>query len=432
MKTILLSTFLFLFLNLNAQIDYFPPLQGDEWDTLSIEELGWCTDELDDLISFLESNDTKAFLILKDGKIVVEEYFQNMDMNTNHQWNSAGKTVTALLTGVAQENGLLSLDDKTSDYLNSGWTSMTSEQEDQITIRHQLSMTTGMDDSLDPFCTDPECLVYLADAGTRWAYHNGPYTLLADVIESASGQTINSFVNQYLKNKTGMNGAFIPLDYNKIYFSTPRSMARMGSLMLNQGVWDTTVVLGDMNFYNDLITPSQNLNESYGYLWWLSGYDSFMIPSSQFVLQGSITPNAPDDLYSALGKDSQILDILPSKNITVVRMGGAPIDDLIGLSFHNDMWEYLSAIFCEPTSIEENEFSKSLKIYPNPFREQLKIETDFEIKSIQLFNSLGQLISEVQNATEISGQNLSPGIYWLEVNIGDGRKVVKKVVKRQE
>ena len=107
MKTKLLVLFLFLFSNLQAQIDYFPPLTGDQWDTLSITELGWCDDQLDELLAFLETNGTKAFLVLKDGKIVVEKIFSRYGYEhspsvefsrKNHychaRWNCTGRWFT--------------------------------------------------------------------------------------------------------------------------------------------------------------------------------------------------------------------------------------------------------------------------------------------------------------------------------------------------
>lgn len=430
MKSILLSFFSFLFLtSLHAQVNYFPPLQGDQWETVSFAELGWCDDQLDELLDYLEISNTKAFIVLKDGKIVIEEYFGDTNMNTNLPWNSAGKTLTGLMIGVAQENGILSIDDKTSDYLGTGWTSLTSEEEDQILIQHQLAMTTGLDDT-EAYCVTPECLTYLADPGTRWAYHNGPYTLLQDVIESASGITMNNYLNQNLKSKTGIQGAFIPLGTNKVFFGPARGMARMGLLALNEASWDTTAILSDMDYYNQMISPSQDLNLAYGYLWWLNGSSSFMLPSSQIVFPGSISIEAPADLFAGIGKNGQFMDVVPSQDLVVIRMGDAPNNDLVPLPFHNEMWEYLTAIICESTATEESIPSSSINIYPNPFNQQFQIDTDLEIATIQLYNAMGQLVVQQAQAGSISGRDLAVGIYWLEIIDTEGRKAVKQIVKQ--
>ena len=57
--------------NAPAQSLYFPPLSGSAWDTIAPAQLGWCPNKIDTLLQFLEDENTKAFLVLKDGKIVI-------------------------------------------------------------------------------------------------------------------------------------------------------------------------------------------------------------------------------------------------------------------------------------------------------------------------------------------------------------------------
>lgn len=76
--------------------------------------------------------------------------------------------------GIAQQEGFLNINDKTSDYLGLHWTALNQDKEALITIKNQLSMTTGLNDA-NFTSTNPINLTYLADAGTRWVYHNGPY-----------------------------------------------------------------------------------------------------------------------------------------------------------------------------------------------------------------------------------------------------------------
>ena len=175
-----------------AQNTYYPPIsQTAFWDTLSPQSQGWCNDSINSLYQYLAKENSKAFILLVDGKIVLEKYFGTFTKDSSWYWASAGKTLTAFLVGKAREEGKLSLNDKSSDYLGSGWSSLTQAQEDAITIRHQLTMTTGLDDGVsDNHCTLKSCLIYKADPGTRWAYHNAPYTLLDKVIETATGSTM--------------------------------------------------------------------------------------------------------------------------------------------------------------------------------------------------------------------------------------------------
>lgn len=264
---------------------YFPPVSGTTWETTSPGTLGWTDPQLNDLYSYLQLKNTKAFIILKNGKIVVEKYFGTFTADSNWYWASAGKTMTGMLVGIAQQEGILNINHKTSQYLGNGWTSLPAAKEDLISIRHQLTMTTGLDDNVpESDCTLPACLAYKADAGTRWAYHNAPYTLLDKVVESASGNTYNGYFQEKIRNKLGMNGLWVRNGYNNVYYSTARSMARFGLLMLNKGKWDQTAIISDSAYFYAQVNSSQNLNPSYGYLTWLNGKTSHMLPTLQNVL----------------------------------------------------------------------------------------------------------------------------------------------------
>lgn len=324
---------------------YFPPLTGSAWETNSITDLGWNTEAEQELYDFIEDNGTKAFLILKDGKIVMEWYSEDHNQDAPWYWASAGKTLTSFTTGIALDEGYLSLNDKTADYLGEGWTSLSSEKEDLITVWHQLTMTSGMDDTQGD-CKNPECLTYVADAGTRWSYHNAPYTLLQDVISNATQVDFEAYFNEKLKTKIGMTGQWLSTNgENNVYWSTARSMARFGLLALNEGVWEEEVILSDADFVNAMKSTSQEMNQSYGYLWWLNGNESAMLPTYQIVFDGELIPAAPEDLFAGLGKNDQKLYIVPSQNLVVVRMGDDTGEDAAGPSgFDNQLWEKLNAI----------------------------------------------------------------------------------------
>jgi hypothetical protein len=325
---------------------YFPPLSGTEWKTISTDSLGWSATGLDSLYDYLELKNSKAFIILKNGRLAVERYFGSFNRDSLWYWASAGKTMTAMLVGIAQQEGLLNINDKTSQYLGAGWTSLPSQKEDLITIRNQLTMTSGLDDGVaDDDCTDPSCLTYLADAGSRWAYHNAPYTMLDSVVISASGMSYNAYFQQKIRNRTGMNGLWVRSGYNNVYVSNARSMARFGLLMLNKGKWDQDVIVTDTAYFNQQVSTSQNLNLSYGYLTWLNGKTSHMLPTLQNVFAGFMVPNGPADMYAALGKNDQKMYVVPSQNLVVIRMGeSAGNVQLAVSSFDNELWGRLKSI----------------------------------------------------------------------------------------
>ncbi len=331
---------------------YFPPMNGSDWATQSPESLGWNTAKIPDLLQFLEAGNTRAFLVLKDGKIVIEAYFgkdllrlADFGVNSNWYWASAGKTLTAFTVGLAQEDGLLDINDPSADYLGENWADITPEQMSAITVRHHLTMSTGLDDSGDNIdCTDPECLTYLADPGTRWSYHNAPYTILDGVVEGATQQNFDTYFENRLANRIGMDGFWQYLDYNHVYFSTARSMARFGLLNLNQGKWEDRPIMSDSNYFEAMVNTSQELNQSYGYLWWLNGKSSYRVPGLQIKINGSISPDAPADMFSGLGKNGQFLNIVPSQNLVVVRLGDNPNNALVPVLYLNEMWQKLNEV----------------------------------------------------------------------------------------
>lgn len=324
---------------------YFPPLASEEWETVPPESLQWNVAAEQPLYEFLEARKTRAFIILKDGKIAEEFYFGTFTKDSLWYWASAGKTLTAVTVGIAQQQGLLELTDKTSDYLGIGWTGAPAEKESLITIWHQLTMTSGLDDSAFD-CTSPDCLEYSADAGTRWAYHNGPYTLLQEVVAAAASSSYSAFFNTHLRNKIGMNGFWASTNgQNSVYFSNARSMARFGLLNLRQGIWHNENIITDAVYRSGMISSSQELNASYGYLWWLNGKSEFMVPGLQFVFNGPLIPEAPSDTYAGLGKNDQKLYIVPSKKLVVLRMGEDTGDGAAGpSSFDNLLWEKINAL----------------------------------------------------------------------------------------
>ncbi len=404
---------------------YFPPIDSDEWASSPPSSLGYCQENIDSLYAFLEASSSKAFILIKDGKIVLEEYFNEHSATENWYWASAGKSLTATLVGIAQQEGALDIDDVSSIYLGEGWTSSALDQEMRITIKNQLTMTTGLDPSvINPNCTDPQCLLYSADAGTQWAYHNAPYTMLDEVIESATGMNLNVFVRSRINTPIGMNGAYVPVGDSNVFLSTARSMVRFGLLILNKGVWDGNAILSDNNYYNSMITPSQNINPSYGYLWWLNGQSTFMLPQSQIVFPGSIVPNAPSDMVSALGKDGQIISIIPSQNIVWIRMGESPDNLLVPSTLNNEIWDYINKLNCNTVSTTEEALDGKvgIRIFPNPSQEVINVQTDYLIPGDQyciVYDQSGAVVYKAKvsaNNFQITIADLTKGIYSLVIN----------------
>jgi CubicO group peptidase (beta-lactamase class C family) len=323
---------------------YFPPLTTDAWETKTIADLNWKQSAVQPLLDFLEAKNSKGFMILVNGRIVLENYFNGHSATTNWYWASAGKTLTATMTGIAQQEGLLNINNKVSDYIGSGWTSAPLAKENLITCKNLLNMTSGLDDSTDD--VNPANLIYVADSGTRWAYHN-VYVKLQDVIGQASGTTWNSYFNTKLRDQIAMNGLWLTSGNNIVYWSSTRSMARFGLLMYNKGKWENNQIL-NQNYFNEATNTSQNINLGYGYLWWLNGKTSYHLPQSQIQFPGTLIATAPNDMFMALGKNDQKIYVIPSKKMVVIRMGEVanPENPTFALSgFDEELWVKISALY---------------------------------------------------------------------------------------
>lgn len=417
---------------MQAQTLYFPPLVGKTWTTAESSEYGWCSSKVDSLYDYLGQKNTKGFVVLKDGKIVLEKYFGNFTQDSFWYWASAGKTMTGLLVGIAQQKGLLNINDTSSTYLGKGFTSLSEAQENQIKVWHQLTMTSGLDDvGINKDCTFDSCLLYKAPAGTRWAYHNAPYTLLDKVVEEASGQTYQQFFNAEVRNKTGIGGIWLKSEFNNVLYSNVRSMARFGLLLLNHGKWDQTEILKDTAYLRQMTNSSQSLNPSYGYLTWLNGKGKMMAPGSQIVFNTSLAPNAPADMYAAMGKNGQLINVVPSMNLVMVRVGDAPGDNgEVPITFNNEIWFYLNKVICKTSnSLVEQNRMEGIQLYPNPASSELHIlgYVPRENDAISLMNSQGVVLQFGLNQT-INISELASGCYFLCIE-SSGYKTYKKFVK---
>ncbi|MBT1702973.1 serine hydrolase domain-containing protein [Chryseosolibacter indicus] len=326
-----------------GKLDYYPPASDSTWESVTIQSLGWNADSLNQLLEFVEKKNTYGFIILYKGRIAVERYWNNWNKDTKSPIASAGKSITAFLTGIAQEEGLIDINKKTSEYLGEGWTSAPLEKENIITLKHQLSMTAGLDEAGDQ-CITPECLKYKADAGTRWAYHNGSYNLLNRVIEKTSGVTIDEYTKTRLADKIGMQ--YWGWASNNIIALSTRDMARFGLLILNKGKWNGSPLLSDSTYFNSMLNTSNEFNQSYGYLWWLNGKATYIVPENgEVIVNGPLTPTAPNDMVAAMGKGDKKIYVIPSLHMVVVRHGDDTGESTFGpSSFDADLWQRLEGV----------------------------------------------------------------------------------------
>ncbi len=439
MKKLLLNLVLIFFISTSARSQslYFPPLTGNVWDSILPSSLNYCQPRIDSLYNYLQAKNTKSFILLKDGKRVLEKYFGSYTRDSVWYWASASKSLASFITGVAQQKGFININNPASLYLGTGWTSAPLAKENLITVKHLITMTSGLEDAPPAPCDNEDtakaCLTYLADAGTRWAYHSGAYRKVQDVVSNAVGQTYNTITNSWIKTKTGMSGLWV----QQVYYSKARDMARFGLLNLNRGIWNTDTLMKDTAYFRAMVNTSQNLNQSYGYLWWLNGKASFMAPGVQFVFPGTLMSNAPTDMYCALGKNDQKIYVVPSQGLVIVRQGNtAGGFNLAASAFDNVLWDYINKLNCAATAIVEHPSSQHT-VYPNPATSTVMIDnSEDNVQSITLYDVYGnKLLHSVCDHREyrpiitlyLSGYE--KGIYFIEIENRDHQVSRKKIIK---
>ena len=347
---------------------YFPP-PGPEWETVAPRRAGWDPDALDKALRLVGDRRSTAVVILHGGRILAERYWDpgrprpggglraNRYYFTLRGRDSAGrpiedvasvqKSVIAQLIGIAQHRGLLSIDDAVARYLGRGWSKAPSGAEARITIRHLLTMTSGLTDKLE----------FEAPAGAKWRYNTPAYARLAAVLEAVTGRDRNAFTREWLTGPIGMADskwmsrpwAQGPDAANRYGFATTaRDLARFGLLILAGGKWRGKQVLPDPEFLRASLSPSQQLNPSYGYLWWLNG-QPFTVRGGRRV-RGPLIPTAPNDLVAALGALGRKLYVVASLDLVVARLGktpNAPGEERFDAAF----WRALAAAAPEPRPV---------------------------------------------------------------------------------
>ncbi|MBK7958767.1 MAG: T9SS type A sorting domain-containing protein [Bacteroidetes bacterium] len=185
-----------------------------------------------------------------------------------------------------------------------------------------------------------------------------------------------------------------------------------------KGIWDGDTLMKDTNYYRAMIQSSQSFNLSYGYLWWLNGKPSYMAPGIQFVVNKPFMPNAPSDMFMALGKDDQKIYIAPSSKMVVVRFGASAYGVAAAFSpFDDSLWGYINKLKCTKIINTTNNFADAnIQVYPNPSADYVNIVyPNATIQSVEVFNSMGSREYIYYATDKIDISNLPKAMYLLKI-----------------
>ena len=308
-----------------------------------------------DLFNYLQKNNTSSFLVSEKGKILIDQEFEVQKTSkpksimffnllqhgfvqnrSQEDVASIQKSLVSILVGIAQQKGLLDIDNSVTSYIGK-WTLLEEEKENPITVKNLLTMTSGLDADFN----------YLSQPDSQWLYNSRAYSQLFYVLEKTSGLQINELSSQWLFDELEMKETFwkerkkgltgFPKDSAKYgLVTTAKDLLKFGEFILNGGEVGTNHVISDIDFFDDTFSKSQNMNEAYGYLWWLNNSKTHMTWEKN-ISSGNLFSKAPEETILALGAGNRLLAIVPSEEMVLVRLGSFPNDP----NFYNNLWEYI-------------------------------------------------------------------------------------------
>jgi CubicO group peptidase (beta-lactamase class C family) len=339
-----------------------PEQTGDGWETASLASVGMAEKPLVDLMDCLhetEGHNIHSLVIIKDGKLVFEEYFpgekfnlgqytgeMGFDRDDTHNLCSVTKSVTSALVGIAIDQGLIeSVDAKVFDFFQEHADLLTDAPlKRDLTIEDLLTMRSGIDwdDETFPY-DDPRNDLYqmfvsqhpiryilskdiLVTPGTVFEYSNCNSNLLGEIVHRTAKKRLDLFSGDYLFSRIGVTDFQWQMVTSNMVFASgdlrlrPRDMAKFGLLFLNGGSWNGTQVI--LPEWVELSTrqhvdldagPADMGEDGYGYHWWR--WDSIC---------GVDYP-----AYMAQGWGGQWIVVSPQMNTVVVSTAGNYYTELL-------------------------------------------------------------------------------------------------------
>ena len=274
------------------------------------------------MFEYIEEKDIHlhSLLIVRNGYLVTEAYFEPYNEATYHQMESMTKSVTGILMGVAIDKGYIkSADQQLLSFFPKRTVANLDAKKQAIALKHLLSLASGLS-CMDKLGSDQEVqqskdwvqfmldLPMLETPGVHFSYCTGAVHLLSAIIQETTGMTARNFANEQLFKPLGI-AAVSPARWSSDPQGIttggfglqlqPRDMAKLGYLYLNRGKWaGRQIVSSD---WVALSTQKHSMweeqNRAYGYLWWL------------YPAQG---------YYSAMGLGGQQIHVVPELNLVVV------------------------------------------------------------------------------------------------------------------
>jgi CubicO group peptidase (beta-lactamase class C family) len=257
-----------------------------------------------------------SLLIVRNGYLVSETYFGGYQQDTRHELYSCTKSFISTLIGIAIDKGYIDRTDRrVVDFFPEHTFDNLDEQKTTITLDDLLTMRSGLDwQEGDPaygaMYRSPDWVQFVLDMpmaeppGSGFNYCSGCSHILSAILQQATGMNPRDFAQQYLFQPLGISNVQWDTDAEGIPIGgwglqmTPRDMAKLGYLYLQDGKWDEQQIISAGWVENATRGHTETDGDlGYGYQWWTA-------PS----LEG----------YTALGRYGQTIFVIPGADLVIV------------------------------------------------------------------------------------------------------------------
>jgi CubicO group peptidase (beta-lactamase class C family) len=415
--------------------NYREPLQlNDGWLVSPATEEGMNIKSLNDMKGrILQSvyENIHSVVIIKNGKLVFEEYFGGYHQDKKHNVYSVTKSMGSILTGIAIDKEFISdVNEEIYPYFSEyepkgGWDSKMKE----VTIKHLLNMTSGWacedewggnECDKEGLSRAPDWVNFLLDKGVinqpgeHYSYNTRSLILLGKIISKASEMTIPDFADKYLFTPLGISDVqwwgkknIVSLG-NNLHMRT-RDMAKIGYLFLNNGKWKGKQIVSkkwikeSINYNFEEWPFCYRTGYCHRYLWY-TYKDDFDFPK----VEG----------YFASGNGGQNIWVFPSLDLVVAVTAG---------NYNSSKWQHSLWIVTDHIFPSFEIFSQKEKIKPldSPqLRIELEGNTFYKDGQYNLyFAKDGTLHGTISTGQSDVGQwSTDSGIYCQSWNVWNNRE----------
>ncbi len=343
-----------------------------EWQMTSPESVGMDPERLQSVWEDLKSRQTRTFLVIRNDRIIFESYAQGWHAKKKHGTASLAKAlVGGMSLMLARDDRLISPDDPACTYVPQ-WRDH--PEKSKITIRHLATHSSGIEDAniagvpheeltgwkgefwklsillygkpeekldrhqilqqyRDPFTISRDQAPVIFEPGTAYHYSNPGMAMLAYAVTASLKESpckdIRTLLSERIMKPLGISDEHWSVGYGETYevdglplvanwgggMFTPRATARIGRLMLNNGVWEGRQLISPARVREALTfagtalpdRTAQNPQPASGLAW--------------YVNCDAVWPRVPTDAFAGAGSGQRVLLVVPGCDLIVVRNG---------------------------------------------------------------------------------------------------------------